>query len=1071
MHRIGPQGQLRAGAVCRLAAALAAALVGACVDAEPGCSEHAGVLCEARGDYLSQEVLVEDGVRLDVDGDGVLEYALVSSRARGLVLVEEDGSSRRLPLDPAPIRVAVAALDDDGIDDLVLAAQVEVIHRLRGRGDGSFDALEPLEVGRDAVIRALAAGDLDGDGRSEVVVACDGAVVVAAAPGEAPRELSFDGVAADLRLADLDGDGDLDVAVVDVEASALVVLLGDGAGGLTRAGSQQVPPAPQDLALADVDGDGAIDAVGRSQITGALWLAKGDGAGGFAAAGPLEGGGAGSFARGLVVASPSPTGLWSVVAPHRGPWELLVEEFGLRAWIFGDDAADVASADWPVDVSEEGFAVVTPELVGGDGFVAPLTFQRGLVPVSVAATALGDALHVPSPLLAADVDGDGFVDLLGYDASECALSVARGGPEGFTAGSAGPALTLCPGWLQSADVNGDGLVDVIAYDTRSIEVALGRGGGAFEVRPALDLGDIDAPPVVVPGDAPRVVVAGDGVKVVALDDAETLVEVAPLADEEDVRRMYAADVDGDGDSDLVVFARHIFTATRVYLREGDGFTAAPEFDFLDLPYAVFRENVEIDLVVGDLDGDARAEAIVLGEGGVGVFRDLDAGAPILAQTTLFAGDAPAVDVSAVGRGRPELADLDGDGRLDLVHIEASGRALLVRGEGEGLASAAQRLHLGAPRDVAVTPPDGDGRSDLLVLRGPELARYSARDVALPATGSPVALPRMRSPTASADAFGDFDGDGEVDVALLAEDMLTVVWGSDDLGRATTVPLPQVVPRGAVALDLDGDGRDELAVSTDSRVLVLRREADDAWTVEAELQGRGYHEFGPVEVADVDGDGLRDLVVAGHPGILSTPFAIEIAYGLAEGPLRFAEPASIFEAPLVDRGSYHSLDGAYVGLRIGDLDGDGLPELLLDGSGDGDIHLLWNEGGRRFTPTPLAGTSALIVGPGELAVVRDGQLERRLVHGRVVGAPARVGEVSLLKLVDVADCTGDGRPDLLLEHPLLEASLWAGVSGSFVAAWRLRGQKLRCADVDGDGVVDLLSVSRRGIISYTSGARP
>jgi hypothetical protein len=45
---------------------------------------------------------------------------------------------------------------------------------------------------------------------------------------------------------------------------------------------------------------------------------------------------------------------------------------------------------------------------------------------------------------------------------------------------------------------------------------------------------------------------------------------------------------------------------------------------------------------------------------------------------------------------------------------------------------------------------------------------------------------------------------------------------------------------------------------------------------------------------------------------------------------------------------------------------------------------------------------------------------------------------------------------------------AAVSGTFVAVNRLRGDTIYCGDVDGDGVGDMVELSRGAIFLLTSG---
>ncbi len=67
-----------------------------------------------------------------------------------------------------------------------------------------------------------------------------------------------------LALADVDGDGNLDILYVQSEPSQLVILLGDGKGGFTRANTEgmQIQDLPvYDLKVADVNGDKRPDVI------------------------------------------------------------------------------------------------------------------------------------------------------------------------------------------------------------------------------------------------------------------------------------------------------------------------------------------------------------------------------------------------------------------------------------------------------------------------------------------------------------------------------------------------------------------------------------------------------------------------------------------------------------------------------------------------------------------------------------------------------------------------------------------------------------------------------------------
>ena len=209
----------------------------------------------------------------DLDRDGDLEIFALSSRGDAF-LREADGSL--VPGWPIAFRgdteqssPLVEDLDGDGQPELVFVRDRKV-HAL----DASGRELSgwPQEIG-ELVLCSPAAGDVDGDGRNEVVVVSqDARVHVFAAAGWPlpgwPRKVgttSNTGPA----LVDLDGKPGLEILAGTADG-LLVALRADGSA---PAGSWPVrlgPMGPSSPAVADLDGNGAVDIVAAS-VTGRLF--------------------------------------------------------------------------------------------------------------------------------------------------------------------------------------------------------------------------------------------------------------------------------------------------------------------------------------------------------------------------------------------------------------------------------------------------------------------------------------------------------------------------------------------------------------------------------------------------------------------------------------------------------------------------------------------------------------------------------------------------------------------------------------------------------------------------------
>src|SRR5262249_34308759 len=168
----------------------------------------------------------------------------------------------------APRSVAAADLDGDGRLDLVSANAVSgTVSVLKGVGDGSFQAAPGYVVGSSPL--SVAAADLDGDADQDLVVANYGSGTVSVlrhngsgvfqqAVTQYPAGLSPQGLA----VADFNTDGHPDLAVANLMNPGTVsVLLGKAGGGFQAAVSYAAGAYPYGIAVGDFDGNGAPDLV------------------------------------------------------------------------------------------------------------------------------------------------------------------------------------------------------------------------------------------------------------------------------------------------------------------------------------------------------------------------------------------------------------------------------------------------------------------------------------------------------------------------------------------------------------------------------------------------------------------------------------------------------------------------------------------------------------------------------------------------------------------------------------------------------------------------------------------
>ncbi|MDO8209640.1 FG-GAP-like repeat-containing protein [Conexibacter sp. CPCC 206217] len=229
------------------------------------------------------------------NADGTVTF--IANVAQGVFLTPQTVSSGQGPA--ALGDVAVADLDGDGYLD------VAVTDEAHGRvivmwGDGSPSPLSPnrssaFPVGNGP--KAIAIGDMDGDGRPDIVAAGDSLSVLIAGSNRNFGSLTSTPVQSrltDVELADADGDGDLDVLTGDDSSSGVRVWSNSGFGAFGFTPGQLFGGALSSIALGDFDGDGRVDVAGAapgSPLVVASMHAPGSG---FESAisHPLAGGGA-----------------------------------------------------------------------------------------------------------------------------------------------------------------------------------------------------------------------------------------------------------------------------------------------------------------------------------------------------------------------------------------------------------------------------------------------------------------------------------------------------------------------------------------------------------------------------------------------------------------------------------------------------------------------------------------------------------------------------------------------------------------------------------------------------------
>lgn len=490
------------------------------------------------------------------------------------------------------------------------------------------------------------------------------------------------------------------------------------------------------------------------------------------------------------------------------------------------------------------FAAATPALAQPDGG-GPLlesawrAFETGYFP-SMAPVAMAHA----------DLDGDGRIDVVVAQEyyGEPGLVVMTNLGEGAFQATSRRSVPYSDDLADIVlhDIDGDGRLDAIATvptnfsRARKIYWWRGNGDGTF-ADPYRTVTCGPGPIGLVVGDFtgdgfPDLVTAdgdfyGTGTTVsLMVHNGQSGNQVAfaaprPFTVGDNVQRVAAADLDGDGDLDLVVGRAHA-AGNAVLLNTGSGFAAPVYYE-----HAPGAQNPGAAVALVDVDRDGRADlvasATTSNNGVVAVRRNNGNGT--FASAVLYNLMAYSWTLSSIASG-----DLNGDGWPDLIGTTPSGRAvdgfhvLLSNGSGGFLAGA----------------------------------YYPAA-----------------KQTVDASVF-DAEGDGDVDVVTVANDS-SVLTVHSNLGDGRLPALPQfaigVLSHNMDAADIDGDGDLDI-VSVDSAARILRNNGDG--TFAPAVQFNTPINPGSILLRDMNNDGFPDMVLG--PDRNAPPYNFAVALNRGDG---------------------------------------------------------------------------------------------------------------------------------------------------------------------------------------------
>jgi hypothetical protein len=599
---------------------------------------------------------------------------------------------------------------------------------------------------------------------------------------------------------------------------------------------------------------------------------------------------------------------------------------------------------------------------------------------------VGEAIESGTSLAVGDLNRDGHDDLALLAANEFVIvyqdkNGKLGEPERLPHTCANPRI------LRAADLDGDGGDDLVILDGGNddpIRVRFSAAGGKLgpeqrfhvETPRAIALAPVDNRPGV---ELLTIENQSGRCKVLSLDEAEAtdgrqrgrLIFYPLPPGNERGRSVAIGDLDGDQKTDVVV--TDPANAQVLVYRQSDGSGLSSGQNF---PGLVGGRTVK----VADLDGDGKSEVIVLSEQEKQIGRSMFADGRLTFPAPLpTSGEPVALDVADLDHDKaPEVlyvsrtkANATDEYGLRAIKREKSGTFVPFRWGQED--SVALKGLSAAPQAVRLLDINRDGEPDVLLFAAygpPTLLLGRADEPPAPSGGSlgplggvaPAALSEVNldgpalivaqntfarrlflekdgrlaakdqyltgrsSPEVVGASALDTDGDGKKEIVLLdraSKSLLFLALRDDGVYRpAGTLSIGSLDFQGMFVADLDGDGRDDLLIAGTDRfgVVVTGRKGQRLKPIASFESSRSEARLSDLIVADLNTDGHPDIALTD-----SGEHAVEIVTYAGKPELSRALTFKVFERKTF-RGGGEQLEPR--DLAVGDVDGDGRQDLVL-----------------------------------------------------------------------------------------------------------------------------------------------
>ncbi|BAZ08411.1 FG-GAP repeat-containing protein [Calothrix sp. NIES-4071] len=540
----------------------------------------------------------------------------------------------------------------------------------------------------------------------------------------------------------------------------------------------------------------------------------------------------------------------------------------------------------------------------------------------------------PQQIIAADLNGDGHVDVASANANSNNISVLLGDGKGTFSTPTNYTVGSSPNSLITTDIDGDGKLDLIVAnrDSNNISVLFGDGLGTFGT--AINYAVGSAPSSIAVAD-----INSDGLLdlVVANRDSNNLSVL--LGNSEEIfspatnlnlgsqpNRVTLGDLDGDGKADIVVTTGVAGTnnSVSVLLNNGNGIFT------LKTDYAV--GNFPLYVTLGDINSDGKADIVTANyeSNSVSVLLNLGNGA-FGTKTDYAVGYSPTSVV---------LGDVNGDKLVDILTANASDNTVSVLlNNGSGAFTPKTNYAVGgAPSSITIADANSDGKVDVITANSIDNSvsvLFGNGNGTMNATIEPSTNNYSVISAPKSVVLYDVTSDGILDMVTNNPETNTVSVSFGNGDGSFSPAFNYAVgdnPQSVYVADVSGDGKVDLVVAnTDSNLVsVLFNNGQGIFSAATNSIVKGRPNS--IAVGDVNSDAKADLIT-------TTPRFDSISILLGNGQGRFITPTDI------------SLGFTPNKVNVSDLNGDGKLDIIVSGTnGDNNyVSTLLNNGNGTFAP--------------------------------------------------------------------------------------------------------------------------